>query len=57
MLEDQDKQKILILDMVCTNEGNKTEKRSWRNTKVPTIILRITRKIFRIYSESCYNED
>ena len=25
MLEDQDKQKILILDMVCTNEGNKTK--------------------------------
>ena len=28
MLEDQEKQKILILDMVCTNEGNKTEKRA-----------------------------
>ena len=28
MLEDQDKQKILILDMVCTSEGNKTEKRA-----------------------------
>ena len=28
MLEDQDKQKILILDIVRTNEGNKTEKRA-----------------------------
>ena len=28
MLENQDKQKILIVDILCANEANKTEKRA-----------------------------
>ena len=57
MLEYQDEQRLLTVDMTCPNEANKTEKQAKKNTKVPTIVLQITRKTSRIYVESCSNSD
>ena len=53
MLEYQDQQRLLTVDMTCPNEAHKTKKRAEKSTKVPTIVLQITRKTSRIYGESC----
>ena len=57
MLEHQDEQRLLTVDMTCPNEANKTEKLVEKYTKVPTIVLQITRKTSRIYGEGCSNSD